>query len=944
MINLLKRRISSVLTFLVILGVSFIFPITVSAETGGVNQTKYIPSSVKEPTKTNGGNGYIPSPLKVKRSSSTYKNNILKSSTLPSRYDSRDYGYITPVRDQGDIGDCWTFSTYGSMESALKKGTGISYDFSEINMAVHNGETSPDEGGNNDIAAAYLTAWKGPVFESEDPYPYPANSANITVRNGILPKYHVQDIIFLPSRLSEIENSEIKNAIVAYGAVSSSYYTDNNYYSFSGQATYYYPYKVSGNHAITIVGWDDNFSRSNFKNVPNGDGAFIVKNSWGTDWGDNGYFYISYYDKTLGYESNAVFNAVESTTNYKNMYSHYDKSLYAWYPYDIYGGNRYTARANESLSAVGFYTYAQNVYYEIWIDKVVNSQVKAPTQKITTGNLQDGGYHTIKLPTKVNLVQGEEYIVWIKLSGESLWGHNNPTMAKGKSYLYGGSIQDSALVLGINAYTQSTDPYEYLSILSETPGNGELTPSGAITITFNDYISEGIDFSEISLKDENGREVEKSVTISGKTLTVKELPQNHMNGKLRLFIPSAAVKNTRGKYMNIGYDREFTVYAEASTIVNFKDANLEDAVRKALSKPIGNITAGDMRLIGELEAGELSIVYLDGLEYAANLNRLALYGNNLQDLQALSSLKQLTELDLSDNKINNITALSTLYNLETLYLWNNYISDIRALTNLNRLQILWAEENYISDISPIKNLYNLYSVDFSDNLVKDISSLESLTAGNDNNNVNIYLYRNYIDFSANSAASNTLDALLSHGIYIYGKEQQKNGLEVENINDYWYYPGMSLDFGVGEKITLQFSAPTKLSGNAASLITLTGKDTGTLYKIALEVSEDKLIITPLESIRRDSQLSLVIKSSAIICKYNSGIANSDVNALVNLNGTFYGDLDYNNSVDLLDLKMVSDNYNNSKNDTQNWNPALDLNYDGVIDIFDIVIVSSMVPH
>ena len=91
----------------------------------------------------------------------------------------------------------------------------------------------------------------------------------------------------------------VKTMLKAYGACAASYYHDNYYYN-SSTGAYYKPYGTSSNHEITIVGWDDNYSKNNFGYYkPSSNGAWLVKNSWGTGWGNGGYFWISYEDSVL---------------------------------------------------------------------------------------------------------------------------------------------------------------------------------------------------------------------------------------------------------------------------------------------------------------------------------------------------------------------------------------------------------------------------------------------------------------------------------------------------------------------------------------------------------------------------------------------------------------------------------------------------------------------
>jgi len=205
---------------------------------------------------------------------------------IPSTYDLRAHSKLTAVRNQGTCGSCWAFATYGSLESFLMPAEG--WDFSEQNLIDEHGyDWDPCAGGNILIASAYLARWSGPIRETDDPYIY-ASATNSTV------KKHIQEVVYLPPRSGPLANNLIKQSIFANGAVYTSMYYKGAYYN-GAYKTYYNPGVKEGAHGVTIVGWDDNFDRNKFNYFPAGKGAFIVRNSWGGDWGEQGYFYVSYY-------------------------------------------------------------------------------------------------------------------------------------------------------------------------------------------------------------------------------------------------------------------------------------------------------------------------------------------------------------------------------------------------------------------------------------------------------------------------------------------------------------------------------------------------------------------------------------------------------------------------------------------------------------------------
>ncbi|MCG2659160.1 MAG: surface layer protein B, partial [Kiritimatiellae bacterium] len=254
------------------------------------------------------GLGYIPAPFKLPQPTASFlsaQRNKLKAS-LPASYDLRTpYGKVSSVKDQGAYGNCWTFGTFGSMESCLL--TGETWDFSENNLAnLHGFDYAYGEGGNHLMSLAYLGRWGGPVLESADPYSNgPSSPTGLTVQK------HIQSAQFIPDRaVGNTDNDAIKQAIMTYGGIYSAFCYNGAYYNSANYAYYYNGDYVSAwGHAITIVGWDDAFDRTKFDMTPSGDGAFLIKNSWGTSWGDAGYFWISYYDAHIGNNNCLFLNA-----------------------------------------------------------------------------------------------------------------------------------------------------------------------------------------------------------------------------------------------------------------------------------------------------------------------------------------------------------------------------------------------------------------------------------------------------------------------------------------------------------------------------------------------------------------------------------------------------------------------------------------------------------
>lgn len=328
-------------------------------------------------------------------------------------YDLRTQEKVTSVKDQGSCGSCWAFASYGSLESTLMPGQNL--DLSEQNLKnLHGFDVGPCAGGNAQMATAYLARWDGPVLESKDPYdPYNISSPSVSAVN------HVQEAIFLPTRKSSLDNDVIKWALQEYGAVYASMIWSDSSYNSNNYSYYYTGSSISGGHGVTIVGWNDSFDSKKFSPAAPGNGAFIVKNSWGDSWGEDGYFYISYYDSSFAKRNvNAVFTA-EQVNNYDNIYQYDPLGWTASVGYGdsvAWGANVYTATSDEALEAVSFYTTSSGVSYEVFIYTDPVSGPLGELKSNVSGTFAYPGYHTVTLEDPMGLTSGQKFSVVVKLS------------------------------------------------------------------------------------------------------------------------------------------------------------------------------------------------------------------------------------------------------------------------------------------------------------------------------------------------------------------------------------------------------------------------------------------------------------------------------------------------------------------------------------------------
>ena len=337
--------------------------------------------------------------------------------SAPATYDLRTTGRVSPVKNQGSCGSCWAFASYGSLESEVLPGQ--LFDFSENNLKnTHGFDPAPCSGGNARMTTAYLTRWSGAVAEADDPYV----SSSTTSPTGLPVQEHAQEILMIPGRSGSLDNDNIKAALQTTGALYTTMYYSDTYYNAASKA-YYYSGMTGSNHAVTIVGWDDTYSRNNFNPAAPGDGAFIIKNSWGNLWGDKGYFYVSYYDSTIGGILTAFTG--EPKTNFDHIYQ-YDPlgwiSSMGYYSDTGWAANIFTTSSQEAVSAVGLSTNQVNTVYQIFIYKNPDQGPLSTAGPVATvqGTIGIPGYHTVTLPSPVTVSAGQKFSVVVKFQTPNL--------------------------------------------------------------------------------------------------------------------------------------------------------------------------------------------------------------------------------------------------------------------------------------------------------------------------------------------------------------------------------------------------------------------------------------------------------------------------------------------------------------------------------------------
>lgn len=357
----------------------------------------------------------------------------------PGTYNANEEGFVTDVKNQRNTSLCWAFSLASNLETSLLTRGQKYYDLSEEQLAyfwanrVNDplGNTPNDKitrtqsnyhgTGNGRVASFFLSTWSGMTTEEKVPF----QSSAVTWPDSLAydTSAYMEDAIF-----SQYTVERTKQLLMEYNSVSAMIYMLDNYY-YPDTASYSCPQSGLVNHAVTIVGWDDTYSKENFPSASgvNNDGAWIVKNSYGKNWGKNGYFYLSYEDKSI---TNLVSNTAATTPAYPNNYF-YDGAAAGTvtFPGKTINNGYYVSNIFKATAGNGKDEELGEIVTAIPQDNT-DFQIQVYTDLKNTSDPTSGtpayaepvdytqplaGIHTIHLNTPVKIPQGTFYSVVIRI-------------------------------------------------------------------------------------------------------------------------------------------------------------------------------------------------------------------------------------------------------------------------------------------------------------------------------------------------------------------------------------------------------------------------------------------------------------------------------------------------------------------------------------------------
>ncbi len=413
--------------------------------------------------------------------------NLRHEKTLPSRYDARALGMVTPVKNQGDCGACYAFSSAADLESkVMRDGQGIE-DLSEESMKDCNFQGTGCGGGNQFLIMNYL-ATHGADLETCAPY-VPADAG---CPLGCQAKYTVLDFSVISG--STVAPTEvIKQYLMDYGPIHTTIFAGDDtqpgwrdqVVGYDGTGALFYEGTELPNHSVLIVGWDDMVAHAG------GTGAWIVKNSWGTSWGgtcdygtERGYFYIAYGSANVGMYSSFVKEFMHNYSPSEVLY--HDEggytSAFGGLGTVLWGMSAFTATEDTRLHRVEFWTSDATVDVDVYVYANFSGGALSTLRMSSLDNsFAEPGYHYVQFIEPLALTAGEDFYVAVRFENESyvypLTADNAGPAASGKSwYSFNGATWSSLEPHAVDTTIRARTSTNTVLSVEDHDGSGDPDP------------------------------------------------------------------------------------------------------------------------------------------------------------------------------------------------------------------------------------------------------------------------------------------------------------------------------------------------------------------------------------------------------------------------------------------------------------------------------------
>ena len=601
---------------------------------------------------------------------------LITDAANTAKFDLRDVNgknYTTSVKNQYQTGLCWAHAIASSIESSYLMDNGNELNISELQMGYSTsyqlsdgsnpyglkiGDKAMDTvagGGTLYIAGNYLSQRRGAVTEktsglalTDDNYKTIKDSSSGKLSNVSLNEYNVNDVIFYTPDLHCDTNNfaalkVIKQMVASYGSVYAQIYSTTKLLQISETEYQINPNLYYGgpkaDHAVSIIGWDDNYAANNFENsyggIPKGNGAWIIKNSYGTEYyankdgklsptkdseytipikmGDKGYYYVSYYDSQICKAVMAVDNVTPTVDT--NTYS-YDKPMVSYLSpgsgKKILLMSKYKKQKNDTeiLESFNVYTLGTDDNVKIYYGTTTDF---SKATLVAEGTAEFEGYKNIKASKKLTVA--DEYYIFIDYTNKSYKSPINPVYTTSSAEKYKESLFfDENPQKGVSFYSLDNGKTWTDSIgdgvnLSNSSGTVELlnfyVPISVFTTT-KDYSLSISTSTDDTISAEDGGSV--SVTLELKNVT----------GDITTKIYNSNKQDVTNKFKLTKDNNKYTIAGIVGTTTagtytaefTYKDAVAEKTF-KVTSKAPSNVLVEKITIDGKTEVVAGGYLVLD---------------------------------------------------------------------------------------------------------------------------------------------------------------------------------------------------------------------------------------------------------------------------------------------------------------------------------------------